>query len=68
VSRALFDTSPQERSDPFQWMHQVWRLVTAECWLRAQGDPGGPRLPAGMKPSAARVAVRPVAGSYVFPP
>jgi asparagine synthase (glutamine-hydrolysing) len=24
---------------PFQWMQQLWRLVTIECWLRAQSDP-----------------------------
>ena len=73
VRRALFGASPEKRRDPFQWMHQVWRLVTAECWLRAQGDPGGDRLRASLKPSPARVCVRSApprgdVGSYVFPP
>jgi asparagine synthase (glutamine-hydrolysing) len=25
------------------WALQVWRLLTAECWLRAQEDPAAPR-------------------------
>ena len=84
LRRALFDAGPRARPDPFQRMHQVWRLVTAECWLRAQADPGGECLPAGLKPSPARVSVRPASprdsasppatpkagstASYVFPP
>ncbi len=83
LGRALFDESPYQRPDPFRWMHQVWRLVTAECWLRAQADPTGELLPAGVTPSAARVSVRPAspnprsglraaavssAHSYLFPP
>ncbi|MGO9759960.1 MAG: asparagine synthetase B family protein [Solirubrobacteraceae bacterium] len=73
VRRALFDLSPQELSDPFRWMHQVWRLVTAECWLRSQHDPGSQQLCEALKPSPPRVSVRPVSASrnvhsYVFPP
>jgi asparagine synthase (glutamine-hydrolysing) len=72
VRRALFDTGARERSGSFQWMHQVWRLLTAECWLRAQRDPGGWSL--GIpEASPARVSVgadapEGDAGSYVFPP
>jgi asparagine synthase (glutamine-hydrolysing) len=73
VRRALFDTGSRERAGAFTWMHQVWRLVTAECWLRAQRDPGGFSLAGGLQPSPACVnlgAGAPVgaAGSYVFPP
>jgi asparagine synthase (glutamine-hydrolysing) len=56
---ALFDSDRHRREQPFQWMWQVWRLTTAECWLRAQGDPDG-RVPLeGLQASAARVALRP---------
>ena len=52
---------------------QVWRLVTAECWLRSQRDPGGWGGTTGLEPSPARVNVDLAAaagdvGSYVFPP
>ena len=72
MRRALFDVSPRDQPDPFQWMHQVWRLVTAECWLRAQGDARAVRLPNGLEPSPSRVSVRSVSAtrnvhSYVFP-
>ncbi len=39
VRRTLLDTDQLLRSSPFAWMWQVWRLVTAECWLRAQTRP-----------------------------
>jgi asparagine synthase (glutamine-hydrolysing) len=70
VRRALFFDGPR---DPFQWMHQVWRLVTAECWLRAQADPSGWSLADGLVPSLARIDINlasPAADtrSYVFPP
>jgi Asparagine synthase len=73
VRHMLFPDGPRERPDPFQWMHQVWRLVTAECWLRAQADPGGWRLPAGLTVSSARIGLHSAsptndAHSYVFPP
>jgi asparagine synthase (glutamine-hydrolysing) len=73
VRSALFDASSRERAGDFRWMHQVWRLLTAEFWLRAQRDPGGFSLAGVLQPSPARVsfgAGAPVsaAGSYVFPP
>lgn len=73
VRCALFDTGSRERAGSFRWMHQVWRLLTAECWLRAQHDPGGFSLSGGIEPSQARVNIgmgAPVGavGSYVFPP
>jgi asparagine synthase (glutamine-hydrolysing) len=74
VQRALFATDRSRREQPFKWMWQVWRLSTAECWLRAQADPHGEAPTEGLKASAARVALNHStsgvanAGSYVFPP
>ncbi len=68
VGRDLFDERPRDRRETFRWMHQVWRLLTAECWLRAQANP--PReLPVGVSPTPALVSIREApAASYVFPP
>jgi asparagine synthase (glutamine-hydrolysing) len=74
VQRALFDSDRLRREQPFQWMWQVWRLTTAECWLRAQANPGAQALPGGLRASPARVDLQSAsgraadAGSYVFPP
>jgi asparagine synthase (glutamine-hydrolysing) len=74
VERALFDPASELRGQPFRWMWQLWRLTTAECWLRAQADGGGDALSATVCPSPARVSLEPVphaaveAASYVFPP
>lgn len=43
---------------PFQWMQQLWRLVTIECWLRAQSDPHAQVLPAGATAAPASVILR----------
>ncbi len=68
MRRALFDTDPSRRSDPFRWMWQVWRLLTAECWLRAQALPVDQLLPPDSTPSATQIEIRPVSEPYVFPP
>jgi len=73
VQRALFETDRQRSSSPFRWMWQVWRLLTAECWLRAQADPASEMLPGDLTASAARVTLESASGaparaSYVFPP
>jgi asparagine synthase (glutamine-hydrolysing) len=74
LARTLLDDDRQRRSQPFRWMWQVWRLSTAECWLRAQADPGLPALSAELLPSAAQVDLQPATGSpseaasSVFPP
>lgn len=53
----LLDTDNQRRSDPLGWMSQVWRLVTAELWLRAQASPSAnPGL--GLRPSPARIRLQ----------
>jgi asparagine synthase (glutamine-hydrolysing) len=38
VGRAML-TDGASTSSPFQWMQQLWQLVTIELWLRAQSDP-----------------------------
>lgn len=73
IRQELLDSDRLRREQPFRWMSQVWRLTTAECWLRAQADPGAEVLPDGAKASAARVTLQPTprtaqAGTYLFPP
>lgn len=74
IRETLLDSDRRRREQPFQWMWQLWRLITAECWLRAQSDPGGAILPSDLRASPARVALRPATStattgaSYVFPP
>lgn len=57
LRRALFDSDEQRRAQPFRWMWQVWRLTTAECWLRAQTSTGL----AGVGASAAQISLHSVA-------
>jgi asparagine synthase (glutamine-hydrolysing) len=73
VDQALFGPAPGGRRERFEWMHQVWRLVTAECWLRAQSDPAAEWPSHGLGPTAPNVSIRASAPgasveSYVFPP
>jgi asparagine synthase (glutamine-hydrolysing) len=68
MRRSLFEQDRLRRERPFQWMWYVWRLLTAECWLRSQSGRLGE-----VAASVRRVRVREVvpqhsAGSYVFPP
>jgi asparagine synthase (glutamine-hydrolysing) len=37
VRRELLDSDTAFNANPMLWMWQLWRLLTAECWLRAQG-------------------------------
>jgi asparagine synthetase B (glutamine-hydrolysing) len=62
LRRTLLDSDRELRESPFRWMWQVWRLATAEIWLRAQSghDWAPPALAA--KPSPARVQVHDCAG------
>jgi Asparagine synthase. len=66
MRRALFDTDNRLDSEPFRWMWQVWRLLTAELWLRAQASPA-PEL--GIRPtlSDAQVSLQASPVSYLFP-
>ena len=58
MRRMLLDGGPERAPNPFRWMHQVWRLVTAECWLRSQATTGPCPLRAELQPSARRVVLR----------
>jgi asparagine synthase (glutamine-hydrolysing) len=64
VRRALLETDPlSPGNDRFRWMHQLWRLVTAECWLRQQADPGGAVLSPSTAASRACVTLTPAGAS-----
>jgi asparagine synthase (glutamine-hydrolysing) len=65
---ALFDDPRARRSDPFRWMWQVWRLLSAECWLRSQSAPVGEILPSGASLSATRIEIERTPDSSLFPP
>jgi asparagine synthetase B (glutamine-hydrolysing) len=42
--RALLDRGPSRHPQRApSWTRDVWRLATAECWLRTQADPTFPR-------------------------
>jgi asparagine synthase (glutamine-hydrolysing) len=83
LRRALLEGTPgQARGGEFRWMYQVWRLATAELWLRSQEQPDVRRLASELRCSAPRVSVRGVPASgeqpgagarpfshpFVFPP
>jgi len=68
---ALFGAGRQAGS--FRWMWQMWRLVTIECWLRAQRRPAGELGLTGAvsRPRVSVAAIAPSgapATSSVFPP
>jgi asparagine synthase (glutamine-hydrolysing) len=75
VARGLLDSERIRRQAPFRWMWQLWRLATAECWLRAQADPATQPLPVATPASETSVVLQgsgyaePASTpSYVFPP
>jgi hypothetical protein len=35
MATTLFGTAEVQKKDEFRWMWQVWRLLTAEVWLRS---------------------------------
>jgi asparagine synthetase B (glutamine-hydrolysing) len=67
MRRALFDTDNLLDREPFRWMWQVWRLLTAELWLRAQASPAT-ELRLNPPPSASQVAIQASHASSLFPP
>jgi asparagine synthase (glutamine-hydrolysing) len=67
MRRALFDSDAGLRENPFRWMWQVWRLLTAELWLRSQGSPIGSLKP-NPPPSRARIAIASGVASPTFFP
>ncbi len=75
VVRGLLDSDSVRRRQPFRWMWQLWRLATAECWLRAQADPATLPLPAAVRASETNVVLQGWESAqpastppYVFPP
>ncbi len=60
VRRELLDSDSLRTHSPFTWMSQVWRLTTAECWLRAQRAPGLSILPTGVAASQPDIRLHPV--------
>jgi asparagine synthase (glutamine-hydrolysing) len=64
--RARLDSVPAAGVERFRWMFELWRLISAECWLRVLA---GRADELGML-SPARVEMRRVAPreSSVFPP
>jgi asparagine synthase (glutamine-hydrolysing) len=57
MQASLFGTEEVQKEDEFRWMWQVWRLLTAEVWLRSLARADGSTKPK-TAPSAARVEVR----------
>jgi hypothetical protein len=55
VVRRMLGDGPGEGAGRFSWMHTIWRLLTAECWLRelaGRASPlGGPDA-VGVEPVA----------------
>jgi asparagine synthase (glutamine-hydrolysing) len=68
MRRTLIERPGASREDPFRWMWQVWRLLTAECWLRAQTRSESQILPPSALLSKARVELAANADSYLFHP
>ncbi len=56
----LFDANRYRTEQPFRWMWQVWRLLTAECWLRSQAQTETDTLRTEPQASARRVTLRSV--------
>jgi asparagine synthase (glutamine-hydrolysing) len=60
VRHSLLDSEQTSKTNEFRWMWQVWRLLNAECWLRAQdGSLEGIELD-GTRLSAPNIAIDPV--------
>jgi asparagine synthase (glutamine-hydrolysing) len=57
VRRLLLDVKPGAATGPLQWMQHVWRLCTAECWLRAQSASDPEQLFCAIAPSSPRVVL-----------
>lgn len=58
MQNELFDAAGGRPERSFQWMWQVWRLLTAECWLRFQAGSTDALATAARRASASRVRMR----------
>lgn len=74
LEQALFGSGSEIPRYSFRWMWQLWRLTTAECWLRAEANRDDELHALALEASPARVVLRPVpsaagaTGSYFSPP
>ena len=59
LQRALLGSDGRRALGPFRWMWHVWRLTTAECWLRAQADPNDQALLRPAEASSAQITLEP---------
>jgi asparagine synthase (glutamine-hydrolysing) len=59
VRSELLERKPDSGAAGFRWMYQIWRLATAECWLRAQADGGTELLADELQAPEANVVLRP---------
>jgi len=57
LERTFFTERPPDGTGAFRWMHHVWRLATAECWLQAQGDQLSGSLASRLKLGRAHVSI-----------
>ena len=60
--RSALYGDPGARERSFRWMWQVWRLLSAECWLRSQTGGTDALAAVAARASAARISLRAAAG------
>ncbi len=63
MRRSLLDSGPPAGGSGFRWMYQLWRLTTAECWLRTHELKDAAALARELQPSPARVTLRAISSS-----
>jgi asparagine synthase (glutamine-hydrolysing) len=64
--RARLDSVPEASVERFRWMFELWRLLSAECWLRVLAG-RAEDLPV-LSPAAVTVRRTACGDSSVFPP
>lgn len=58
LRHALLDRRPRTGPEAFRWCYQVWRLLTAECWLRVQNGNGIAALESKIRASPSHIVLR----------
>jgi asparagine synthase (glutamine-hydrolysing) len=59
LKHTLLEERPEPGVASFHWSYQLWRLLTAECWLRGQADTGGMEaLATEVRASKARIQLQ----------
>jgi asparagine synthase (glutamine-hydrolysing) len=64
MRRTLLERGSRGEQGGFRWMYQLWRLATAECWLRAQEDGGTEALADELRCSPACVTMKTVPAGH----